>query len=167
MKRRFEDNPEKSQKWINALHKAANLFGFDSKNIRPEFKLVEEIVKDALNKLNYNSSYHLEGLVGIARHIKNIENLLKEACIVGIWGMGGAGKTTLAKALFQELRAQFDAFSFIENVKEKLKDIGLDKLQQNCLKEFLKDKEISIYDINSASVKKDSDARKFSFYLMM
>ncbi|KAI9127246.1 hypothetical protein K1719_001805 [Acacia pycnantha] len=160
LKRRFESNPEKPQKWINALVKASNLSGWDFKNARPEFKLIEEIVKDILSKLKYESSCDLEGLVGIARHIRNIENLLTKARIVGIWGMGGAGKTTLSKAIFQELRAQFDAFSFIENVKEQLKKISLDELQQNCLKEVLKDKDISIYDIKSTSVKKRLGRKK-------
>ncbi|KAI9127157.1 hypothetical protein K1719_001716 [Acacia pycnantha] len=153
LKRRFKDDPKKLQKWSDALFQSASLSGWDSNSTRPEFKLVEKIVKDALSKLNYNSSYHLEGLVGIARHIRNIKNLLSEAPIVGIWGMGGAGKTTLAKAIIQELRAQYDASSYIENVKEQLKDIGLDKLQRNCLRELLKDQEISVYDIKSDFVK--------------
>ncbi|KAI9127022.1 hypothetical protein K1719_001581 [Acacia pycnantha] len=153
LKRRFKDDPKKLQKWSDALFQSASLSGWDSNSTRPEFKLVEKIVKHALSKLNYNSSYHLEGLVGIARHIRNIKNLLSEAPIVGIWGMGGAGKTTLAKAIIQELRAQYDASSYIENVKEQLKDIGLDKLQRNCLRELLKDQEISVYDIKSDFVK--------------
>ncbi|KAK4259216.1 hypothetical protein QN277_005570 [Acacia crassicarpa] len=165
LKRRFKDNPKKLQKWSDALFQSANISGWDSNSTRPEFKLVEKIVKDALSKLNYNSSYHLEGLIGIARHIRNIENLLSETRIVGIWGMGGAGKTTLAKAVFQELRAQYDAFSYIENVKEQLKDIGLDKLQRNCLRELLKDKEISIYDIKSASMKNRLGRKKILIIL--
>ncbi|KAI9127430.1 hypothetical protein K1719_001989 [Acacia pycnantha] len=164
LKKRFEDNPEKSQKWINALGKAANLSGWDSKNTRPESKFVEEIVKDALRKLKYNSSYLLEGLIGIAHHIRNIENLLREARIVGIWGMGGAGKTTLAKAIFQELRAQFNASSFIENVKEELKKIGLNKLQQNCLKELI-GMEIRVCDLKSSFVKNRLGRKKILLIL--
>ncbi|KAI9127381.1 hypothetical protein K1719_001940 [Acacia pycnantha] len=153
LRQRFKDNQEKLQKWRNALIQSTSLSGWDSNSIRPEFKLVEEIVKDTLSKLNYKSSSHLERLVGIACHVENIEKLLIEARIVGIWGMGGAGKTTLAKAIFQELKVQFDAFSFIENVKGQLANISLDKLQQNCLKELLKDEDISIYDIKSTFVK--------------
>ncbi|KAI9123792.1 hypothetical protein K1719_005092 [Acacia pycnantha] len=168
LKQRFKDNPKKLQKWSDVLIQSASLSGWDSKSTsfaRPEFKLIEEIVKDILSKLNYRSSYHLLGLVGIASHIRNIENLLTEACIVGIWGMGGAGKTTIAKAIFQVLRAQFDAFSFIENVKEQLGRISLDELQLNCLKEVLKDKDISIYDIKSTSVKKRLGRKKMLIIL--
>ncbi|XP_028762387.1 disease resistance-like protein DSC1 [Neltuma alba] len=127
LEQRFKDNPEALQKWRNALIQSTNLSGWDSHSTRPEFKLIEEIVKDILRKLNYASSSHLEGLIGIARHFRNIQRLLIEARIVGIWGMGGAGKTTLAKAILQGLKAQFDAFSFIENVKEQLKRISLEK----------------------------------------
>ncbi|KAI9127256.1 hypothetical protein K1719_001815 [Acacia pycnantha] len=153
LKRRFKDNQEKLQKWRNALNHSAGLSGWDSNSTRPESKFVEEIAKDILSKLNYKSSSHLERLVGISSHIENIEKLLSEARIVGIWGMGGSGKTTLAKALFQELKAQFDAFSFVENVKEQLSRISSDELQRNCLKELLKDGDINIYDIKSNSVK--------------
>ncbi|KAK4259249.1 hypothetical protein QN277_005597 [Acacia crassicarpa] len=153
LKRRFKDNKKKLQKWRHALIQSTSLSGWDSNSLRPESKFVEEIAKDILSKLNYKSSSHLERLVGITHHIENIEKILNEASIMGIWGMGGSGKTTLAKALFQELKAQFDAFSFVENVKEQLSSISLDELQKNCLKELLKDEDINIYDIKCNSVK--------------
>ncbi|XP_028773906.1 TMV resistance protein N-like, partial [Neltuma alba] len=165
LKQRFKDNQQKLQKWRNALFQSTGLSGWDSHSTRPEFKLIEEIVKDILRKLSYASSSHLEGLIGIARHIKNIQRLLSEARIVGIWGMGGAGKTTIAKAIFQELKAQFDAFSFIENVKEQLKRISLDELQKNCLKELLKDEDISIYEIKSTFVKNRLQNKKILLIL--
>ncbi|XP_028773910.1 TMV resistance protein N-like [Neltuma alba] len=165
LKQRFKDNQQKLQKWSNALFQSTSLSGWDPHSTRPEFKLIEEIVKDILRKLSYASSSHLEGLIGIARHIENIQRLLTEARIVGIWGMGGAGKTTLAKAIFQELKAQFDAFSFIENVKKQLKRISLDELQKNYLKELLKDEDISIYDIKSTFVKNRLQRKKILLIL--
>ncbi|XP_054785329.1 disease resistance protein RUN1-like isoform X2 [Prosopis cineraria] len=79
--------------------------------------------------------------------------------------MGSAGKTTLAKAIFRELKAQFDAFSFIENVKEQLERISLDELQKNCLKELLKDDDININDIKSIFVKTRLQRKKILLIL--
>ncbi|KAL5566749.1 hypothetical protein UlMin_029913 [Ulmus minor] len=63
---RFEAKKKKLQAWRKALKKAANLAGCDSQNIRPDSKLVEEIVKDIKKKLNHQSEGMIAASVGVA-----------------------------------------------------------------------------------------------------
>ncbi|TYG96266.1 hypothetical protein ES288_A11G335700v1 [Gossypium darwinii] len=62
----FKHELEKVKTWRSVLTSAANLSGWDSKEIRPDSTLVDKIVKDVLMKLNRGtSSANLEGLVGV------------------------------------------------------------------------------------------------------
>lgn len=38
--------------------------------------------------------------------------------MVGIWGKGGIGKTTIAKAVYNQIAHKFDSICFLKNVKE-------------------------------------------------
>ncbi|XP_054794949.1 disease resistance protein RPV1-like [Prosopis cineraria] len=85
--------------------------------------------------------------------------------MVGIWGMGGIGKTTLAKVAFHKLKAHFEAFSFVENVREQLQRNGLDRLREKCLKDLLKGDDIHIYNMKSTFVKHSLGRKKILLIL--
>ncbi|XP_028786079.1 disease resistance-like protein DSC1 [Neltuma alba] len=63
---------------------------------------------------------------------------------IGIWGMGGLGKTTFAKALFNKLRFTYEGSCFLTNVREKSKKHGLDALRKELVWSLLGDKESHI-----------------------
>jgi len=92
-------------------------------NVRTDVELLKDIVEYVLQKLPRRYKSQCKGLVGIQEHYEQIQSLLKlglsEVRTLGIWGMGGLGKTTLARALYDNLSHEFEGSCFLSNVREK------------------------------------------------
>ncbi|XP_015169952.1 TMV resistance protein N-like isoform X5 [Solanum tuberosum] len=147
---RYKDDDagmQKVQRWRTALTAAADLKGyvFPSRG-ESDADCIKGIVDQISSKCNTSVSY-LQDVMGLDTQLKKVESLLKMEIndidrIVWIWGMGGIGKTTIAKKIFYELSSKFEVVCFLENIKENkhkihsLQNILLSKLlgeKENCV----------------------------------
>ncbi|KAI9113039.1 hypothetical protein K1719_015971 [Acacia pycnantha] len=133
--------------WRSVLEKSANLAGYDlSKFHQDESKLIDAIVEDILKKLEDNSPINPNSqLIGSHQNFTIVESLMEinsqEVRLVGIWGMGGIGKTTLGHAIFDRFLSEFSSYCFLENVREKsTKADGLNSLHDELLFKLLGEK---------------------------
>ncbi|XP_062074364.1 disease resistance protein RPV1-like [Humulus lupulus] len=156
------------QAWRNALTKAANLSGWSTHQIRSEPQWMKIIVEDIIKRLRSmsSSSASLKELAGIQRRMNQVESMLcpnsssDRVIVVGLWGMGGIGKTTLARAVFDKISHHFEGCCFLSNVREKW-DNGRNKydLQNKLFWELLDEetnntKMMSSFDKNRLHSKK-------------
>jgi hypothetical protein len=109
--------------------------------VRLEFEFIEKIVGDVLKKLHAMSSSHTTtGLFGIDVRVSEVESLLNmespDVLIVGIWGMGGIGKTPIAQAVCNKVRSRFEGI-FFANFRQELETGSMADLQRSFLSQLL------------------------------
>ncbi|KAI3670983.1 hypothetical protein L1987_87629 [Smallanthus sonchifolius] len=152
-----QENEDDVGRWRNALKEAADLAGMELKNTfnGHEAKFIQQIVQYISPKLHFINPRVDGKLVGMETRVKCILSSLETGSddiqLIGIKGIGGGGKTTLARAVFDHVSIWFEGKSFVENVREVSKNsfYGLKELQKQVLKEVLNDKSIdvtSVYD---------------------
>ena len=96
--------------------------------------------------------YITRDLVGIYSRMVELESILaiesNNVCFIGVWAMGGMGKTTLARVVYHMVSTEFEACSFIEDVRENSENSkhGLVGLQQKLISNILEETYLKIRD---------------------
>ncbi|XP_050385739.1 TMV resistance protein N-like [Argentina anserina] len=99
----------------------------------------------------------MENLIGVDSRVEEVNKLLLGVAVddvgfIGIWGMGGIGKTTIAKLLFDRISNQFNFSSFVSDVRSNAETSGLVQLQKILISR-MKGREIDVCDVVEGATK--------------
>nr|GEW15145.1 hypothetical protein [Tanacetum cinerariifolium] len=144
------ESSEQVESWRNALVAAANLSGWEPKHIANghESKCIKEIVDTISSRLHPLISREDENLIGIEVRVQVLKLKLQigsgGVLMIGIWGVGGGGKTTLASSVFDKISGSFAGCCFVKNIREESSKYGLEKLQEKILSGVLKQNRMEV-----------------------
>ncbi|XP_031395871.1 TMV resistance protein N-like isoform X2 [Punica granatum] len=127
------------QKWRKALLEVGTLKGWDLQNDTNghEGQLIKLVVRRVLSDLKKGHLILTEKLVSVDDKKRAIMRLLdvgkEDVRTIGVFGMGGIGKTTLAKVIYNEIMGYFDSCSFLKDIRATLLHFDGLKCLQNQL----------------------------------
>ncbi|CAI0439354.1 unnamed protein product [Linum tenue] len=147
-KQAFEEHSKKFDKktvdeWRAAMEEVGALKGWVVKDSIWQGATIQNLFSAVWSALRREYLLVTDSLVGIEHHVEEMMKLLdldsKEVKIVGIHGVSGIGKTTIAKAVYNKLFEQFDHCCFLEDVRGTLQEYGgTVKLQNKLISSILK-----------------------------
>ncbi|MED6119776.1 hypothetical protein PIB30_014826 [Stylosanthes scabra] len=159
--RSFQDlkkriSKEKAQLWGNALREAANLTGFHLNNSRNESEDINKIIETITDSLDNTILFVAQHPVGVQPRAQHVIKLLnyqqsKDVMLLGILGIGGIGKTTIAKAIYNQIHRHFESCCFLSNIREFWEQSATSQvhLQERLLSDVYRTTKIKIHSIES------------------
>ena len=135
---------------------------------RYESQIIKGIVRHISKKLISHPELLTidDHLVGINSRLEEMSSLLcmesNDVRIIGIYGIAGIGKTTLAKGIYNQIAHQFEDASFLPHVAEAVERHGLLELQRQLLADILRENFVHISNIHEgiSLIKKTLFSRK-------
>ncbi|TKY63432.1 TMV resistance protein N [Spatholobus suberectus] len=149
---------EDVQRWREALREAASISGVVILNSRNENEAIENIVESVTRLLDKTELFVANNPVGVESRVQAIIQLLdhklsNDVLLLGIWGMGGIGKTTIAKAIYNKIGSNFEGRSFLAHIREVWgQDAGQVNLQEQLLSDIDKETKTKISNIESGKI---------------
>ncbi|XP_029125872.1 TMV resistance protein N isoform X3 [Cajanus cajan] len=148
----FRDDLEMVKKLREAMKAIANRCGWDVLN-KLQHEEIEKVVEEVINLLGHNQILNFgDDLVDMHSRVKQLEELVDPDAnevvrVIGISGMGGIGKTTLATALFDKISHQYDACCFIDDVSKIYGEFGPVVAQKQLLCQALNQGNVEINNL--------------------
>ncbi|MED6157064.1 hypothetical protein PIB30_019901 [Stylosanthes scabra] len=149
------DMMEQVPRWRGALTEVANLSGWDVSE-KSQSAEIEKIVKVVTRILSPKPSSSLfNDIVGMHSPLQELEKLLvsdsdddDDVRVVGICGMGGIGKSTLATILYEKISHQYDVSCFVDDVSKTYVVYGALGVQEQLLRQAFKEEDLLICNLS-------------------
>ncbi|KAG0605328.1 hypothetical protein M758_9G049500 [Ceratodon purpureus] len=144
LKRRHDETT--IERWRDALRRASGLNGwvYEAAGQSLETDLVTAIVREVSELASKPLPLDVGDYVfGTEEVVDGIIQKHKEVSILVLWGMGGIGKSTLARELYNRMREEFAASCYVEDLKsyyvqdsknKVIRDDDIVKVQKHILK---------------------------------